>query len=66
MLQLFESLAFDLANALSRDLEDSAGFLQRIAIAISQSVTQFDDFTFAVGQALKDVIDLITQHLLGS
>ena len=66
MLQLLQSLAFDLTNTFASHLEDTTGFFQRVAVTIAQAVTQFHDFTFTIRQALQHVIDLVSQHLLGS
>src|SRR5262245_28887870 len=48
VLQLAERLGFDLADAFARDLEDSACFFERIAVAVAQAVTELDDLAFAV------------------
>src|ERR1700722_4901387 len=65
VLELFEGLRLDLADAFPRDLEDAARFLERVAVAVAQAVTQADDFPLSVGEALEDVFDLVLEHLLG-
>ncbi len=64
MLQLADSLGFDLADAFASDFEDAAYFFEGIGIPIAQTVTEFDDLPFTVGQRLEDVFDLLLQHLL--
>ena len=65
MLEFLESFAFDLTNSLTCDFEDSSGFFKSVAVAVTKPVTQLDDFAFTVSQALENVVDLISQHLLG-
>ena len=50
LLQFADGLGFDLPDAFSRHFENVTDFFQRIAVAIPQTVTQLDDFAFAVAE----------------
>jgi hypothetical protein len=50
LLKFSHSFCFDLADTFSGYLEDMADFFQRIAVAVAQSVSQLDDFAFAIRQ----------------
>src|SRR5579872_706074 len=60
-LQFENRLRFDLADSLSRDLEDSSRFLEGVAIPVSQTETEPDDLALAVGQRIEDDVDLVLE-----
>src|SRR5262249_41556870 len=64
MLQLAYGLGLDLADPLARHLEDAAHLLQRVGVAVAETVTQLDDLPLAVGQRLQHLLDLVLEHLL--
>src|SRR5438270_441421 len=64
VLEFADRLRLDLADPLSRHLEDSAHFLQRVGVAVSEAVAELDDLALAVRQRLQHVLDLVLEHLL--
>src|SRR5580692_9553979 len=64
MLQLADRLGFNLANALTRHLEDSANFLQRVGVPVADAVAELDDLALTVRQRLENLLDLVLEHLL--
>ncbi len=48
LLELAYRFGFDLANTLPGHFEDMAHFLQRVAVAVAQTISQLDDLAFAV------------------
>src|SRR5580704_3268853 len=64
MLQLADRLGFDLADPLAGDFEDAAHLFQGVGVAVSEAVTQFDDFPLAISERLEDNVDLVLEHLL--
>src|SRR5438128_593188 len=62
MLQLAHGLGFDLADALARNLENPADLFERVGIAVSQAVTQADDFALSVSKGLEQALDFVLEH----
>ena len=50
LLKFAYRLGFDLANSLAGNLENMPHFFQRVAITISQAVTQLDNFAFTIAE----------------
>ena len=65
VLKFLQRLAFDLTNSFASHFEDTTGLFKRIAVAGPQTLAQLDNFAFAVGQTLKNMVNFVTQHLLG-
>src|SRR5690554_3761493 len=65
VLKFSDGLRLDLTYALARHLEDLADLFEGVRVAVADPVTQLDDFALAEGQRLKDLIDLVLQHLVG-
>ncbi len=53
-LKLANCLRFDLADALSRYLENMTNLFERVAIAITETVSEFNDFSLTIRKALED------------
>src|SRR5437764_9767659 len=49
MLQLANRLGLDLADALTRDLENPAHFFERVGVAVAQAIAKLDNLAFAIG-----------------
>src|SRR5690348_825465 len=64
VLQLADGFGFDLADAFARDFKDAAHLLERVGVAVAQAVAQANDFAFAEGQGLEQVLDLLAEHAL--
>ena len=65
MLQLANGLGFHLTNTFAGDLEDPADFLERVRVAVTDSIPKLEDLSLSIGQCLEDVIDSASQHLTG-
>ncbi len=61
MLQFAYCLGFDLSHALTCDLEYSPHFFQGVGVTISQSVTESDDLTLAVGKRFEQVVNFLSK-----
>jgi len=48
VLELSDCFCLDLADSLAGDFEDSADFLQRVGVAVADSVSQLDDLALAI------------------
>src|SRR5215831_149913 len=66
MLQLANCLGLDLPHALARHFKDAADLLQRVRVAVSQTVAQLDNFALPISQRLERLLNLVFEHLLGS
>ena len=64
LLELSDRLGLNLPDAFSRDLENVADFLERVAVGITQTVTELDNLSLAVTEGLEDFADPSSQHLL--
>src|SRR6056297_121991 len=58
LLQLANRLAFDLTHAFAGDLKDLADFFQGVRVAVGQTVSQPQDFAFAIVQRFHRQVDL--------
>jgi len=52
LLQFTDGFRFDLPNSFAGHLEYVPHFLQRVAVTVSQSISQLDNFTFAITESL--------------
>ncbi len=52
-LKLANCLGFDLADALSRYLENMTNFFERVAIAITETVSEFNDFSLTIRKTFE-------------
>ncbi len=59
VLQFGDSLSLNLSDSLSCYLKDSPHLFQGVRVAISQTISETDDFTFAIGESLEHAIDFI-------
>ena len=66
LLKLSHSLSLDLADSLSRDLEDVPDFLKGVAVTVAETVPEFDDLSLTIAERLQHFVDSATQHLLRS
>src|SRR5690606_37039346 len=57
LLQLAHRLGFDLSNPFARYFEDVSDFFERIAVTVTETVTQFDNFAFTIAEGLEHVVD---------
>src|SRR5690606_24818543 len=64
MLQFSDRFRFDLAHALTRDLEDLSDLLERVRVAVAEAVAQLDDLALAVRQRVEDALELLLEHLV--
>ena len=64
VLELANGLRFDLAHALASHLEDPSHFLKRVRVAVTNAVTQLDDFALPERECVQDARDLVLEHLL--
>ena len=62
MAHFSERLCFDLSDALAGDLELTAYFFKRAAVAIHQAKALFKNLSFAFGQRVEDILDLILEQ----
>ena len=65
MLKFPHSFGFDLPHAFACDFEDPAHLLQRVGVAVAQSVAQPDDLPFPVGEGLEQAFDFFAKQLIG-
>ena len=63
LLDLFDGLRFDLADAFARDVKFFSDFFKRVAHAVGQSEAHFKDLLFARVEVLDDVAHVIAQQL---
>ena len=67
MTQLAQGLGFDLADALARDAEVLADFLERARTAVIEAKAQAQDFLLTRRQCVEDILELfLEQHERGS
>ena len=64
VLELFQRLGLDLADALAGDVELAPHFLQRVRVVVADAVAELDDFALAESQRLEDVVDFVLQHVV--
>ena len=64
MLQFADRFGLNLPHSFAGDFEDPSDFFEGIRVSVAKSVPQLDDFPFAVGQRLEDMIDLVLKHFL--
>src|SRR6266478_7709482 len=65
MLQLTHRLGLDLADALAGHLENAPDLLESVRVAVAQTVSQLDNFAFAIRERLEHLLDFVFEHLLG-
>ena len=66
LLKLSDRLGFDLTDTLTGHFEDVANFFKCVAISIAESLTELDDFAFAVAEGFQDRVNAISKHFLSS
>src|SRR5581483_10770142 len=62
MAHFSQRLGFDLADALARDLELPAHFLERARVAIAQAKAQLEHLALALGEAGEHVTEFVLQQ----
>ena len=62
MAHLAQRFGFDLADAFAGDLKLAAHFFERAAVAIHQAKALFEHLTFAFGESVQHVLDLILKQ----
>ena len=62
MLKFFDGLGFDLADAFAGDLEYSSDLFERVGVSITDTVSQFYNFSFAIGQGFQHFFDSVFEH----
>src|SRR5262249_12113605 len=64
MLQLADGFRLDLPDALAGHLEGPGDLFEGVRVAVAQAIPKLDDLSFAVGQSLEHLLDLVLEHLL--
>ena len=57
LLKLTNGFGFNLTNPLASYFEDVPDFFQGVAVAITKSVSELDNFAFTITQCLKDFLN---------
>ncbi len=65
MLKLTNRFGFNLPHAFTGDLEDPADLFQGVGVAVTEPVPEANDFSFAIGQRLEQVVNLGAEHHSG-
>ena len=57
LLQLTNGFGLDLTNTFAGHFKNVTDFFQRVAVTVTQSVSEFNDFPFAIAQGFQDLVD---------
>jgi hypothetical protein len=66
LLKLSNCFGFDLTDTFASHFEDVSDFFEGVAVSITESVAEFDDFAFSVAERFEHRVDAISEHFLGS
>ncbi len=64
VLQFSQGFGFDLTNPFAGDLKDSSGLFEGVAVTVTQSVAELNNFPLTVGEAFEDMSDFVLEQFV--